>query len=60
MEALGATLQPEIKHMKESPMPLKFDFTTHSVGQASTLELASKNKIVNIFCRYFGINMSKN
>ena len=60
MESLGATVQAEIKHVKESPMPLNFDFTTHSVGQASILELAGKTKIVNIICRYFGINMSKN
>ena len=28
MEALGATVQAEIEHMKGSLMPLNFDFTT--------------------------------
>ena len=43
MVAHGATVQAEIQHVKESLMPLNFNFTTHSVGQASMLEAAVKN-----------------
>ena len=43
MVAHGATVQAEIQHVKESLMPLNFNFTTHSVGQASILEAAINN-----------------